>query len=390
MANILQIAVPTGTPALCWPARSDPSVNSLLFINQDLTNTVYIGQMSSIYASSPNTIPIPPNGTFSGDPSSAWYVIGSTAGIQPLVMVPNGQNFFRGLSQGGGNLALPQFQSPNYVPGVSGWAVFKNGHAEFNDVVIRNGAIVGGSSLIYSSSTPAANTLLSSVSTVGVAFQDSVGNWVLPGSVSYGPDTIDGSGYVAIQQIVGQINFFLAPSMTGPFSWATGNSIGYSNLHGLLITSSGFFGIQDDLDSNFYNPEKFSYNLTANTASLTALTQVFSYNCGNRNYRTRVRAYANVAVANAQLNTEIVAPFTASGQMGVSIYRGTTFYGSVAGPVNNANGIAVNLPAANGYIIDLDATIAAGGGGVVSVQFGSLTAQGIVITAYSSLDMWPE
>src|ERR1700729_1821957 len=117
MPNILQVAVPTQNAALVWPSRAS-GVNSLLFINQDLNNYIWNGQESSITAAGPNTIPIPPNGTFRGDASSAWYVVGNVAGTQSLVVVPNGQGYFLGLTQGMGKLAIPAIQSPNFETGV--------------------------------------------------------------------------------------------------------------------------------------------------------------------------------------------------------------------------------------------------------------------------------
>ena len=38
---------------------------------------------------------------------------------------------------GGTTLVRPAIQSPNYKHGVSGWAVFQDGTAEFNSLVIR-------------------------------------------------------------------------------------------------------------------------------------------------------------------------------------------------------------------------------------------------------------
>src|ERR1700735_449083 len=125
MPNILQVPIPVTNAALVWPARAS-NVNSLLFINQDLNNTIWIGQESAITAAGPNTIPIVPHGTFSGDASSPWYVIGSVAGTQPLVVVPNGQAYFLGLTQGQGKLVIPQVQSPNFsLAGETGWAILK-------------------------------------------------------------------------------------------------------------------------------------------------------------------------------------------------------------------------------------------------------------------------
>lgn len=41
---------------------------------------------------------------------------------------------------GGTTLIRPAIHSPNYIPGVDGWSVNKDGSAEFNDVVIRGSA----------------------------------------------------------------------------------------------------------------------------------------------------------------------------------------------------------------------------------------------------------
>lgn len=52
--------------------------------------------------------------------------------------------FTHAIAGGNGKLVVKAFLSPNYVPGTSGWAVLKDGSAEFNDVTVRNGVIVGG------------------------------------------------------------------------------------------------------------------------------------------------------------------------------------------------------------------------------------------------------
>lgn len=38
---------------------------------------------------------------------------------------------------GGKNLVRTVMQSPNYEPGVSGWAIFQDGSAEFNNLAVR-------------------------------------------------------------------------------------------------------------------------------------------------------------------------------------------------------------------------------------------------------------
>jgi len=48
----------------------------------------------------------------------------------------------------GGELIRESIKSPNYVPNVSGWFIGRDGSAEFNDITIRGGAIVGGEIII--------------------------------------------------------------------------------------------------------------------------------------------------------------------------------------------------------------------------------------------------
>lgn len=45
---------------------------------------------------------------------------------------------------GDGELVRVKMRSVNYVPGVSGWAVFRDGDAEFNNAIFRGEIVVGG------------------------------------------------------------------------------------------------------------------------------------------------------------------------------------------------------------------------------------------------------
>lgn len=83
---------------------------------------------------------------------------------------------------GGTNLARAQINSPNYVAGSTGWAIKQDGSAEFNNVTIRGGLVVGGTDLKYSG-TPAANNLLTS--DAASAGADSFGNLYLAGFTNY-------------------------------------------------------------------------------------------------------------------------------------------------------------------------------------------------------------
>jgi hypothetical protein len=83
----------------------------------------------------------------------------------------------------GDDLVIPMFQSPNYVPGASGWAIFRDGSAEFNDVTIRGGTVEDGTSLYYSPA-PAAGNLAESIAAAGGT--DSFGDPYVAGHGSYG------------------------------------------------------------------------------------------------------------------------------------------------------------------------------------------------------------
>lgn len=90
--------------------------------------------------------------------------------------------FSNPLVGGGGALVYPSIHSPGFVTGSNGWTINKDGSAEFNNVIIRNGQIVSGTSLYYSGA-PAANTLSKSIAVAGGT--DPFGNVYLPGFSNY-------------------------------------------------------------------------------------------------------------------------------------------------------------------------------------------------------------
>lgn len=68
---------------------------------------------------------------------------------------------------GQGNIVVTQIRSPNYVPGVSGWSIRKDGSSEFNDLEIRGtfsgtDFILNPSGLFFYSGTPAFGNLIGS------------------------------------------------------------------------------------------------------------------------------------------------------------------------------------------------------------------------------------
>jgi hypothetical protein len=88
---------------------------------------------------------------------------------------------------------VPAIQSPNFVSGVSGWAIYANGTAEFNSVDINPGGTFMGADYVinekgsfYYSATPALGNLVLSITPPGVgSVTDAFGNKAPTGFVTY-------------------------------------------------------------------------------------------------------------------------------------------------------------------------------------------------------------
>jgi hypothetical protein len=90
--------------------------------------------------------------------------------------------FQNSVTGGQGALERQQIKSPNFVSGSTGWAIKRDGSAEFNNIVIRGGTTVGSTSLWYAG-TPAAGNLIFSIS--GTSGTDAYGNHYAQGVVTY-------------------------------------------------------------------------------------------------------------------------------------------------------------------------------------------------------------
>ena len=219
MATPIPVNVSTRLAQL-WAGRSSQGINTLLLMNTDVKNTVMVG-------TTPNSlvVPIAPNGSLSVDPSENWYVVGLVAGTAPLVVVPNGQGNFLGLTQGLGNLAIPSVQSPNFNlanPSASpnpSWAILQSGIAYFVGLTLFGGTITGPDYIInttgiyFYSGTPALGNLVGSSVNNNGGF-DQFGNVVQPGDTIYGSS----GSYVNISTVNGFKGFpavtIEPPSMT--------------------------------------------------------------------------------------------------------------------------------------------------------------------------------
>lgn len=92
--------------------------------------------------------------------------------------------FSNPLVGGGGSLAYPSIHSPNFVHGSTGWSINKDGSAEFNNIVIRNGEVISGVFLLYSSATPALGNLVVAFAPIAGG-TDAVGN-IYPQGFNWG------------------------------------------------------------------------------------------------------------------------------------------------------------------------------------------------------------
>jgi len=113
---------------------------------------------------------------------------------------------------GVGDLIRSWIQSVPFISGSTGWRISKNGSAEFNNVVIRNGTVVSGTQLEYSG-VPGLGTLF--VAIADSAGVDSYGNAYPAGiTIFTGTESINFSasgGSVIATWKTGNVNEQVAP-----------------------------------------------------------------------------------------------------------------------------------------------------------------------------------
>lgn len=138
---------------------------------------------------------------------------------------------------GGVTLIRPAIQSPNFISGSSGWAIKKDGSAEFNDVTIRGSVSVGGESLYYSPS-PGAGNLIASISADDGA--DAFGNPVLSCITVYDPDL---ESYVSLQPVNGARIEFMPQNTSGNYNAGSiSTELGASSRGGIRVSSPSHVG----------------------------------------------------------------------------------------------------------------------------------------------------
>lgn len=146
---------------------------------------------------------------------------------------------------GGTVLRRQAVESPNYVPGVSGWAIKQDGSAEFNNMVVRgtfNGTnyTINSAGEFFYSAAPAAGNLVESVT--NAAGTDPFGNIYLNGHAAYG------AGFATSMQ-AGELGFYLGSLAAG---WTFQGDLLISLIDGHLIVNFTNFEVAGSLtvDSN--------------------------------------------------------------------------------------------------------------------------------------------
>lgn len=226
-ADIAQVPFGDSQFKQVWAGTPNDAGGTILLWNQDLNNTVYVGFRNSIAIAGLNTIPIPPNGMVTLGTDRTIYAI-AAQGTANLVSIPGGGSFFRGLTQANGQLVLPSITSPNFVTGVSGWTIRKDGSAEFNNLTVRgtfNGTNyrLNSSGAFFYSGVPAAGNLIESITPPGVT-NDGLTNAVISGHTLYAINPGPGSviafneGFVSPGGIpTPAFTVFTAATAAGPF-----------------------------------------------------------------------------------------------------------------------------------------------------------------------------
>ncbi len=183
-----------------------------LITNMDLVNSVFIGDVNTIRPQDGDGIyPLAPNLSVSVDGEADKFAVTSPGQTVIVGSILGGMANFLGLTVANGSLAIPSVRSPNFVTGVSGWTINKDGSAQFNNVTIR-GTLTGPDYIIdstgafYYEGTPALGNLSCSDVPGTVTILDPKGNTALPGVTSYFNSA--GSPQNACQSFGGGVNLY--------------------------------------------------------------------------------------------------------------------------------------------------------------------------------------
>jgi hypothetical protein len=144
-----------------------------LIVNTSLTVIVQVGDTSGIQATDGSGIaPVNPNGSLVVNGENDVFACVASGQSATVATYAGGLSTFLGLTQAMGQLAIPAISSPNFVTGVSGWTIEKNGNAEFNNLTIRgtfqgSDFIINSTGMFFYSPSEALGNLVLSISPSG-------------------------------------------------------------------------------------------------------------------------------------------------------------------------------------------------------------------------------
>lgn len=257
---------------------------------------------------------------------------------------------------GASTLIRRAIRSPNYLTGVSGWTVNKDGSVEFTTGTFR-GKLIGSTLLLYSPSIGLNNLVVSESASGGT----DNGNAYLAGQVTYGKV---GATYYAQQSSGGVLTVYTAASEAGPWTQQASITLADpSNVGGMTlsapsirIVASNNSGLEIVNGVNQWQPEELlaytptdqpintQTNLTQDVyLSFSTLQPSATYEVEGRFYFTGPTstgfkwAYAigasgdyfiakHIYVNNASVFTEVNDIYTASGTpVHTGVTDGTSF-----------------------------------------------------------------
>lgn len=173
---------------------------------------------------------------------------------------------------GGVILRIPAIQSPNFVHGVSGWAIFQNGSAEFNNITLSGGSLVigaAGQGVFVYSGTPAFGNLI--VSMASASGSDAFGNTYPTGfGVSVGaiPGTLINAGTIGTTQIA---NNAITTALIAAAAVATANIANGAVTTTQIAAAAGILGSQLSASANISGSQlAAAAGITAGQVSFSA------------------------------------------------------------------------------------------------------------------------
>ena len=296
-----QVQVGT-TPAPIWGARAPGT--SILIYNPDASNTVSVGGQSGISVGASNTLPLGPGQSVSLDGGDAIYACAPT-GTAATVVIPGGAAFFLGLTAGNGQLALASIRSPDYVEGVSGWQMTRSGNLQANSATIRNGEIISGTQLYYSTNPGELGTLIFSIS--ATSGTDPYGNDYYIGAVSY-----NGSHITTL--IEGRIELVNEPGGAG---FGIGADFGGDLTIFPLTVTSGNILLQAPVTATSGTPASPTL-ITTDTWHVAALAGSWT--------ATQDLEYSLTSDGMVQLSGELVIPSSPADPATITTITGTAYH----------------------------------------------------------------